>query len=117
MIGLVRGHWDYKTKTQVLTFSSDELENVNMGMALVTPVDEILSVINREVLLEHRKAADRRRQNDKAPTLDVDLPVPERANALTRDDFEQAPKTAQLPDSEIAHTSDDTNSQRRDAVD
>ena len=55
----------------------DELAAVNMGIAIVTPIQEVLNVINSKPLVNMRQELDRRMLKELAPTLDttVDEPV------------------------------------------
>ena len=57
LLGIVRGHWDYKTRKTTLAFSDDELQAVNMGMALITPIEEVTRVIHGPELTASRSRA------------------------------------------------------------
>jgi len=70
LLGLIRGHWDYKQDKTSIDFSKDELEQVNMGIGLVTPIHEALKIINRGDLLKMRQQKDREISLETAPTED-----------------------------------------------
>jgi hypothetical protein len=69
LLGLIRGHWDLKKPGVSPLFGSD-LEQVNMGMAIVTPAHEIAGVLQSEVLAKERRRLDRKAAKEGAPTLD-----------------------------------------------
>lgn len=58
LIGLIRGHWDYKLRDTV-DFNEDELAQVNMGIAIVTPITDVLEIIDGEYLVKARRRCDR----------------------------------------------------------
>ncbi len=62
LLGVVRGHWDYKTRRAELDFFGDERETVNMGMEIVTPAQEIVALLNREDQVKRRGAINREEQ-------------------------------------------------------
>jgi len=70
LLGLIRGHWDYEKKRLPIDFSGDELEQVNMGIALVTPIQEAFKIINGGDLLKMRQQNDRKISLENAPTED-----------------------------------------------
>jgi hypothetical protein len=59
LLGLIRGHWDYRKKTASIDFEDNELEAVNMGMAIVTPIQELVAILNSEELAKERRRLDR----------------------------------------------------------
>lgn len=59
LIGLVRAHWDYKNSSRSIDFGGTELDTVNMGIALLTPIQEALTVLKREDLVKERRQLDR----------------------------------------------------------
>ena len=48
LLGVVRSDWDYKGSSNNMAFSGAELRDVNLGMALITPLDELLKLITPE---------------------------------------------------------------------
>ena len=68
LLGLVRGHWDVKRQPADVVMA--DAESVNVGIALITPVADILTLLDGEELSAQRRAADRQRTKDKAPTPD-----------------------------------------------
>ncbi len=70
LLGLIRGHWNINAPpTLQPTFASDG-EAVNVGIAIVTPAEEILKILQYEELVKMRRAADRKLAQKTAPTLD-----------------------------------------------
>ena len=55
LLGLIRGHWDYKKKMEAIDFGDNELEAVNMGVATVTPIREVLTILNSPELVRERR--------------------------------------------------------------
>ena len=70
LLGLIRGHWDHKLDDPEIAFSSDEQSAVNMGMALVTPAQDIIEVLDAEYFTSQRAARDAERLKDQAVTDD-----------------------------------------------
>lgn len=70
LLGVVRGHWDYGANQAPLNFASGELERVNMGIATVTPVQELIALLNREDVVKQRRTEERQEMKKKAPTED-----------------------------------------------
>ena len=58
LLGLVRGHWDYKPSLNELEFGNAELQAVNMGIAIVTPIQEVMEIINGEEWTKERRKYD-----------------------------------------------------------
>ncbi len=71
LLGLVRGHWDIKHHRQPLDFGMDELQEVNMGIATITPFQDALEIINSEELVKARRHFDKEQAKSKAPTKDA----------------------------------------------
>jgi len=70
LLGLVRGHWDYKQRDSAIDYVSEELKDVNMGMAIITPIQDAIEIIDGEELVNDRRKQDRERSNRSAPTMD-----------------------------------------------
>lgn len=59
LLGLMHGHWDLPVaSTDELAKDMSNIERVNMGIAIVVPVSKILEVLNRQELLEKRRAEE-----------------------------------------------------------
>ncbi len=71
LLGVIRGHWDYRTRKQVLAFSNDELSAVNMGMALITPIEEVSKLLYGERFMNDRKEFALQRARENAPIKDA----------------------------------------------
>ena len=70
LLGLIRGHWDYRNRGAPLDFVGDELKAVNMGMAIVTPIQEVLATINSEEWKMERRRIDKEQLRQEGPTDD-----------------------------------------------
>jgi len=68
VLGLVRGHWDLKREQTAIDFSGDELEQVNMGIAIVTPSQELISLLNRKDIVKDRRKEESEKRKKWAPT-------------------------------------------------
>lgn len=66
LLGLVRGHWDYQTRLASMDYADDELNAVNMGIAIIIPIQEALKIINGDELMKVRRQTDRELQKQKA---------------------------------------------------
>lgn len=89
LLGLVRGHWDKRTE-EFADFEESEADQLNTGIAIVTPVQKAIDVImTTEALVKDRKDFEKRWARLRAPTEDsADRPTPEeefgRFKSLTR---------------------------------
>lgn len=97
LLGMVRGHWDTPPENQIVDFAADELAQVNMGIALITPSQDIAAVINDEHFVKERKRMDQMKAKQMGPTLDsafgatqqtksdhpITIPVPTRKNFMS----------------------------------
>ncbi len=96
-LGLIHGHWDLPiSELDAVTSDALRMENVNMGIAIVVPVDKIIEVLNQEALMTRRKKADEEHRKKTAPTLDS-TSIP-----LTKDEFKDTLKkvSQKLPQSD-----------------
>lgn len=64
LIGLIRGHWNLKRPASALDFSNDELVAINTGIAQVTPIQELTSLLNRDDVAAHRRVLIRQIHGD-----------------------------------------------------
>ena len=69
LLGVIRGHWDYLRESSIV-YSRQEMIEVNMGIAEVTPIKEMLDIIYGERLLKERQAEDDQRSKRSPLTLD-----------------------------------------------
>ncbi len=56
-LGLISGHWDIDEESIDSTTEDEGTKNINMGIAVVVPVDRILEVINQPSLVAARALA------------------------------------------------------------
>ena len=59
LLGVLRGHWNLENRSDPLAFGEEDLAAVNMGIAIVTPIQDALDIINGDELVERRKRLDR----------------------------------------------------------
>jgi hypothetical protein len=92
-IGLIHGHWDIDA-----TKADDSLDDflndgrINMGIASVTPIQEVTKILmENEALKKARQIQERQLEEEQGPTLDSGFESP-RDNVFTRSDFESALK-------------------------
>jgi hypothetical protein len=64
LLGQIRGHWD-----AMGNFGQELNQEINMGMALITPVADLLSVLHGDALVAKRKKADEMYAIEKTKTL------------------------------------------------
>jgi hypothetical protein len=70
LLGLVRGHWDKRTE-EFADFEESEMDQLNTGIAIVTPIQKAVEVIlTTEELVEKRKEFDEWYAGLDAPTAD-----------------------------------------------
>jgi hypothetical protein len=69
LLGMIRGHWDMKEARSAIAYTKDELNQVHTGMAIVTPWQEVMDVLNDEELVRLRRQNDRAYRAQTAPTL------------------------------------------------
>jgi hypothetical protein len=70
LLGMIRGHWDYSGKNLPIGYGPTELKAVNMGMAVVTPIQEITKVLLGKKFSSERLAEDGERLRKHAPKND-----------------------------------------------
>ncbi len=74
LIGLVRGHWTREAE-EFADFGETEVDQLNTGIAIVTPVQKAIEIImNTEELMRDRKKSEQRRSKRDAPVEDSALP-------------------------------------------
>jgi hypothetical protein len=67
LLGVIRGHWDLKRRETSLGFDDGELRQVNIGMATVTPIEELSLMLESQQLKEERKKSDLLLEQNNAP--------------------------------------------------
>lgn len=70
LLGLIRGHWDSKSAAPDIDYGDDDKRAVNMGMAIVTPINGLHQLLLRDDVVKERRKLDRARRMENAPTLD-----------------------------------------------
>jgi hypothetical protein len=86
LLGLIRGHWDLEDR-EILRDFGDSVERLNMGIAIVTPAQEIEKVLMSDELKKQRQADIRKYRKEHAPTLDSGFTEEQ---PFTQPDFESA---------------------------
>ncbi|MDA2916689.1 serine protease [Nitrospinae bacterium AH_259_B05_G02_I21] len=93
LLGLMHGHWDLPAPdADMLVEDILTDERINMGIAIVVPIQKILEVINQEELVERRDRAREEQQQNRLPTPD------EAPTELTEEGFKEALKKASRPE-------------------
>jgi hypothetical protein len=75
LLGLVHGHWDVGPD-QIIDVTREDAsskDNINMGIAIVTPAKKIIETINRKELAAIRKDAEAKWIADNSPTPDAQM--------------------------------------------
>ncbi len=90
LIGLIRGH--YHSNVPVIAYDKIELEKLNEGIAIVTPIQEFMKLVNSEDATKARKAADRARLKDNRVTSDSAFDTNGPPTVFTKQDFTEALK-------------------------
>lgn len=87
LLGIVRGHWDLKTSA--MDFLEKEDSKLNMGIAIVTPIHEVMEVVAKdENLVRQRKNIREEYRKRTAPTEDSAFSDSTPETEFTRADFE-----------------------------
>ncbi len=101
LLGLIRGHWDYKFVLESIADASGlDMERVNTGIAMITPIQEVAKIMDKKSLTDERRRREQEalKKSTHKPTLDsaqaalptqkthagVDIPIPARSQ-FTRD--------------------------------
>lgn len=60
LLGMIRGHWDLERRAHDVAVADEgeETERLNTGIAMVTPIQDVLRVINSEEMSKIIKAAE-----------------------------------------------------------
>jgi hypothetical protein len=71
VLGLLRGHWDHDSEYPPLDASvKEEMERLNLGIAIVTPIQYLTNLLYREDLVNRRRAVENEYRDRDAVTLD-----------------------------------------------
>jgi hypothetical protein len=89
LIGLIRSHWDLTKRTSLFDFGNDSDAKLNMGIAAVTPIQEVAKVLEDPILIELRANDRKRHRQAQAPTLDSSFPEAQ-GPSFTQGDSEDA---------------------------
>jgi hypothetical protein len=54
VLGLIRGHWDIRRTPSIYGLALDDMAAVNMGMATVTPIQEVIDILRGDELVRAR---------------------------------------------------------------
>jgi hypothetical protein len=66
IVGLIRSHWDIPEKDTIADFGTTEVEKLNTGIAVVTPIQEVEKILMSDELKKERRADIRQYQKDHA---------------------------------------------------
>lgn len=70
LLGVVRGHWNKDEFDSAADFAVDEQEELNSGIAIVTPITDALEILDGEDFVKARKRSDEAYLKEHAPTED-----------------------------------------------
>jgi hypothetical protein len=70
LLGLVHGHWDEKETGKTFPLSD---KRINMGIAVVTPVQNIIEVLSQASLEDRRREDKEQAMKNNRPTRDTSL--------------------------------------------
>ncbi|MDT7542788.1 MAG: hypothetical protein QOE33_2692 [Acidobacteriota bacterium] len=59
LLGLIRGHWDLRTRKNYVGYAEDEPLTVNTGIAIVTPIQEVTKLLESDELKKQRRRQER----------------------------------------------------------
>jgi hypothetical protein len=117
LLGMIRGHWHYEKQSSFITSAAvrpKDIEQVNMGMALVTPIADVLEVLYDEKgkAMKLRKQGDKELARRKAGEIKEDSARPKKSKEkqLTREGFQgvlkQVSRKVSVPESKDSETSE-----------
>ncbi|MDX6510772.1 MAG: hypothetical protein QOE36_276 [Gaiellaceae bacterium] len=72
LLGLIRGHWT-KAEYEAGDFFESEVESFNTGIAIVSPIADVLEILESEALVKEREKDERDLRNAGAPIEDSAL--------------------------------------------
>lgn len=95
LLGVIRSHWDLTNEESAIDFALDFDAKLNMGIAAVTPIQEVVDIVmSHNKLLAKRRADELAYARKHAPTEDSAFGQvkQENENTFTKADFEAALK-------------------------
>lgn len=108
-LGIVRGHWDLERQDEAGDVSlaakleNKEIERLNTGIAVVTPIQEVQKILQGEELMKHRERGVKNLIASREPTSDSKIPKKKSEElTFTRSDFKDVLKkvSKKIPESE-----------------
>jgi hypothetical protein len=107
LLGVVRGHWDLERQDAAVdtslpaTLENTEIERLNTGIAVVTPIQEVHKILQEEELMKNREGGVKKLVASREPTADSRMPK-KNPNELsfTRSDFQDVLKKVSKKTSE-----------------
>lgn len=69
LLGLIRGHWD-KAAYEMGDFASTENEIFNTGIAIVSPISDVIKILESEAFVEARKKREKEARQENEPVED-----------------------------------------------
>jgi hypothetical protein len=99
LLGLIRGHWKESVERD---FRGTEVDSLNAGIATVTPITEVLPLLEREEFVRHRKEIDKAIARERGGQV-KDLATEDREPSGSEfENFRQlAGKVVQVPKKEL----------------
>jgi hypothetical protein len=94
LIGVLRGHWQHKEPIAIQSAFSDDMDKINWGIAVVTPADELRSILYSERFVKQREILDRKFVERDSPVSDMADDEAPKIAPFTHEDFEDALKKA-----------------------
>lgn len=59
VLGLIRGHWDIRRTAGLYGVAHDDMAIVNMGIAIVTPIEEVIDLLRGDELVRARSRKEK----------------------------------------------------------
>lgn len=84
LLGLIRGHWTQYAESD---FQGTKAEDLNTGIAIITPITDVLPLLEREEFVRYRKGIDKQLAAERGRQV-LDL-APEAAPDEARSEFER----------------------------
>lgn len=84
LLGVLRGHWDVKQRSDGDFLAEDTKDQINTGIAMVTPVMEVIKLLADPKLAEPRKETDEQIARERAG---IQVQDSDFVDTFTREDF------------------------------
>src|SRR6266404_5638059 len=89
LIGVIRSHWDLEKENIapsdfIAATENKEIEKLNTGIAVVTPIDEVLTIINGEEMRKIRREAETKFRKAYQPEPTEDISIPQKSRKKRR---------------------------------